>query len=118
MTLRLIKFVDQNYTFKSSYNEQNDPSQRRGGVVVDSTTGLAISPIDIDAKHDVSARLSIKLPLILRELGEVKAVTENRAAESSDYGALTTKSVRSDTSTITQRKPKRKSPFIFNHLFT
>jgi hypothetical protein len=112
LTLRLIRWLDQNYTFKSSYNEQNDPSQRRGGVVIDSTNGRAISPFDIDAKHDISARLSMKLPTILRELGQVKSIADGGSVSSkADEGNLEDL-LLSDSVAVIGRKSKRKSPFV------
>jgi len=69
-TLRLVQWLDQNYTFKASYNEVNDPTQRRSVSLIDSTTGRALAPFDVDTQNDLSARFSFKIPTLLRNLGK------------------------------------------------
>ena len=41
-SLRLISWLDQNYTFKANYEEQNDPAQRRGAAPIDSIQRPAV----------------------------------------------------------------------------
>ncbi len=68
--LQVVRWLDQNYTFESSYEENNDPSQRRTQSLVDSTNGMPIKTRDISTKNDVSARFSLKVPAILKGLGK------------------------------------------------
>ena len=40
-----LRWLDQNYTFKASYNEQNDPTQRRSTTLVDSVSDALLALI-------------------------------------------------------------------------
>ena len=116
LTLRFIRWLDQNYTFKSSYNEQNDPSQRRGGVVIDSTNGRSISPMDIDAKHDLSARLSFKLPTILRDFGQEDKKDGGGSDQSDTFQRNIEDALLADSIDVFEHKNKRRSPFVLKRL--
>ena len=70
LSLRLVSWLDQNYTFKTTYEEQNDPAQRRGVAPIDSISGLTFKTLDIDNRNDLSARLNFKIPTLLKTLGE------------------------------------------------
>ena len=69
-SLRLVSWLDQNYTFKANYGEQNDPTQRRGVAPIDSVSGLPFKTLDIDSRNDLSARLNFKIPTLLKNLGK------------------------------------------------
>ena len=69
-SLRLVSWLDQNYTFKANYGEQNDPAQRRGVAPIDSISGLPFKTLDIDSRNDLSARLNFKIPTLLKNLGK------------------------------------------------
>ena len=71
LSLRLVSWLDQNYTFKATYDEQNDPAQRRGVAPIDSISGLAFKTLDISNQNDLSARLNLKIPTLLKKLGQV-----------------------------------------------
>ena len=81
-SLRLISWLDQNYTFKANYGEQNDPAQRRGVAPIDSSSGLPFKTLDIDTRNDLSARLNLKIPTLLKNLG--KAPGQSRKAQRRD----------------------------------
>ena len=70
LSLRLVSWLDQNYTFKATYEEQNDPAQRRGVAPIDSISGLTFKTLDIRNQNDLSARLNLKIPTLLKNLGE------------------------------------------------
>ena len=65
-TPRLVRWLDQSYTFGANYEENSDPSQRRAQVVVDSTTGLPFKTRDVTTRNNLSARFNLKLPAILK----------------------------------------------------
>ena len=81
-SLRLVSWLDQNYTFKANYEEQNDPAQRRGVAPIDSISGLPFNTLDIDTRNDLSARLNLKIPTLLKNLG--KAPGQSRKAQQRD----------------------------------
>lgn len=66
---RLIKWLDQNYSFQANYEEINDPRARRVQVLIDTVTGLPIKTRDIGTKNNLSARLNLRIPAILQGLG-------------------------------------------------
>ncbi len=70
LSLRLVSWLDQNYTFKATYEEQNDPAQRRGVAPIDPISGLTFKTLDIRNQNDLSARLNLKIPTLLKNLGE------------------------------------------------
>jgi cell surface protein SprA len=119
-TLRLVQWLDQNYTFKASYNEVNDPTQRRSISLIDSTTGRALAPFNIDTQNDLSARFSLKIPTLLRNLGKAptakpadkKKTLEVDAGENTAAAQIAQGSI-ADTSVVQSR---RKSPFILRRL--
>ncbi len=115
-TLRLVQWLDQNYTFKASYNEQNDPTQRRSTTLVDSVSGRIIAPFDIDTQHDLSARFSVKVPTLLRGLGRSSASSKKREEPvEMDPGERSALGLSpSDTSDVPA--PRRRSPFILRRL--
>ncbi len=121
-TLRLVEWLDQNYTFKSSYNEQNDPSQRRSTSLVDSTTGRVVAPFNIDTQNDLSARFSVKVPTLLRNLGAAQQSGNERKErpvemDPGERAALgLAEEDRPDTAAQSQSSPKRRSPFILRRL--
>ncbi|NKB70423.1 MAG: hypothetical protein GKR89_25415 [Candidatus Latescibacteria bacterium] len=65
-TPRLVKWLDQNYTFSSTYEETNDPSQRRGQVLIDTTTGLPAPTRDATTNNSLSARGSLKVNTLFK----------------------------------------------------
>ena len=69
-SLRLVSWLDQNYTFKANYEEQNDPAQRRGVAPIDSISGLPFNTLEIRNQNDLSARLNFKIPTLLKSLGQ------------------------------------------------
>ena len=69
-SLRLVSWLDQNYTFKANYEEQNDPAQRRGAAPIDSISGLPFNTLEIRNQNDLSARLNFKIPTLLKNLGQ------------------------------------------------
>ena len=81
-SLRLISWLDQNYTFKANYEEQNDPAQRRGVAPIDSISGLPFKTFEIRNQNDLSARLNLKIPTLLKNLG--KSPGQSRKAQRSD----------------------------------
>ena len=82
LSLRLVSWLDQNYTFKATYDEQNDPAQRRGVAPIDSISGLAFKTLDISNQNDLSARLNLKIPTLLKNLG--KSPGQSRRAQRPD----------------------------------
>ena len=82
LSLRLVSWLDQNYTFKANYGEQNDPAQRRGVAPIDSVSGLPFKTLDIDNQNDLSARLNLKIPTLLKNLG--KSAGQSRKAQPRD----------------------------------
>ncbi len=68
--LRLVRWLDQNYTFDATYDESNDPTRRTLQVVIDSTTGGPLPTRDISTKNTLSAQLGLKLPTLLKGLGQ------------------------------------------------
>ena len=81
-SLRLVSWLDQNYTFKANYEEQNDPAQRRGVAPIDSISGLPFNTLEIRNQNDLSARLNLKIPTLLKNLG--KAPGQSRKAQQRD----------------------------------
>ncbi len=81
-SLRLVSWLDQNYTFKANYEEQNDPAQRRGVAPVDSISGLPFNPLEIRNQNDLSARLNFKISTLLKSLGQPPE--QNRKARPRD----------------------------------
>ena len=81
-SLRLVSWLDQNYTFKANYEEQNDPAQRRGVAPIDSISGLPFNTLEIRNQNDLSARLNFKIPTLLKNLG--KAPGQSRKAQQRD----------------------------------
>jgi len=73
-TLRFIKWLDQNYTFKANYEENSDPIKRRGLDPTDpdsfDKTGKVLQTRDITTKNDLSARLNLKVPTLLKSMGK------------------------------------------------
>ena len=69
LTLRLVKWLDQNYTFQANYEEIGDPRRRRAQALVDTLTGQPIRTRDITSKNTLSARVNIKLPQLLKSVG-------------------------------------------------
>ena len=65
-TPRLVKWLDQNYTFSSTYEETNDPSQRRGQANIDTTTGLPAPTRDASTNNSLSARGSFKINTLFK----------------------------------------------------
>ena len=81
-SLRLVSWLDQNYTFKANYEEQNDPAQRRGVAPIDSISGLPFNTLEIRNQNDLSARLNLKIPTLLKNLG--KSPGQSRKAQRRD----------------------------------
>lgn len=73
LNLRFLPWLDQNYTFTANYEEDSDPTTRRGGAAIDSVSGFAVRTIDITTKNDLSARYSLKLPTLLKRIGAERA---------------------------------------------
>ncbi len=118
-TLRLVQWLDQNYTFKANYNEQNDPTQRRSTSLVDSTTGRVLAAFDVDTQHDLSARFSLKIPSLLRDLG--KTATERPAPKKErpvemDEGERAALGLAPADSSGKEERSRRRSPFILRRL--
>ena len=82
LSLRLISWLDQNYTFKANYEEQNDPAQRRGVAPIDSIRGLPFETREIRSQNDLSVRFNLKIPTLLKSLG--KAPGQGRKAPRRD----------------------------------
>ena len=70
LSVRFIKWLDQTYTFKANYEENNDPAKRRTQAVIDSTTGSPIKTRDINTRNDLSARFNLKVPALLKSVGQ------------------------------------------------
>ncbi len=81
-SLRLVSWLDQNYTFKANYEEQNDPAQRRGAAPIDSISGLPFNTLEIRNQNDLSVRLNFKIPTLLKTLGQSPA--QSRKAQQRD----------------------------------
>ena len=81
-SLRLVSWLDQNYTFKANYDEQNDPAQRRVVAPIDTISGLPFNTREIRNQNDLSARLNLKIPTLLKNLG--KAPSRSRPAQRRD----------------------------------
>jgi hypothetical protein len=68
--MRFIKWLDQNYTFSATYEENSDPANRRAQTIIDSSTGDPIKTRDINTKNDLSARFNLKVPTLLKGIGK------------------------------------------------
>jgi len=66
---RLSKWLDQSYTFQAKFEENNDPRTRRAQAVVDSTTGQSIQSSDITTDNNLTARVTVRLPILLKTIG-------------------------------------------------
>ncbi|MFT5086789.1 MAG: cell surface protein SprA [Planctomycetota bacterium] len=119
-TLRLVQWLDQNYTFKASYNEINDPTQRRNVSLIDSTSGRALAPFDVDTQNDLSARFSLKIPTLLRSLGKASTAKPNKKKRllEMDEGEETAaaKVAQGSLPDTAAAISRRKSPFILRRL--
>jgi hypothetical protein len=116
-SLRLIQWLDQNYTFKANYSESNDPAQRRGVAPIDTTSGAPFKTLDIDTRNDLSMRFNIKVPLLLKNLGKSsaqgrKTKKKQEIVEDEGNGPPATEA----TEKATQTEQQRKSPFILRRL--
>ncbi|MEW6755739.1 MAG: cell surface protein SprA, partial [Candidatus Latescibacterota bacterium] len=69
LNLRFLRWLDQNYTFKATYDEDSDPTSRRVQAIVDTTTGRSLRTLDVDSRNDLSARYSLKVPQVLKAIG-------------------------------------------------
>jgi hypothetical protein len=121
-SLRLVKWLDQNYTFKANYEEQNDPAQRRGSAPIDSTTGAPFKTLDINTQNDLSMRFNLKIPVLLRSLGnpssrsrKVEKKREIEVDEGERIGALQP-SIGEEAGEEKPKDQQRKSPFILKRL--
>ncbi len=117
-TLRLVRWLDQNYTFKASYEESNDPSQRRNASLVDSTTGRSLQPLDVNTQNDLSARFSLKIPTLLKSLAKTptRKVDPKRKIVEMDEGERTAAAQLAKIDTAQAKTSKRKSPFVLRRL--
>ena len=70
LTLRVVRWFDQSYTYQANFEEINDPRRRRAQAVFDSLTGRPIQTRDVTTKSNTSANVSLKLPLVLKSLGK------------------------------------------------
>jgi hypothetical protein len=78
---RLIKWLDQNYSFQAHYEETNDPRRRRVQAVIDTVTGLPVKTRDINTKTNLSARFNLRVPAILQDLGAQGVKRAKRARQ-------------------------------------
>ncbi|HIL10550.1 MAG TPA: cell surface protein SprA [Candidatus Latescibacteria bacterium] len=117
-SLRLVQWLDQNYTFKANYVEQNDPAQRRGSAPIDSTTGAPFKTFDIDTKNDLSMRFNFKLPQLLKRLGKSSAqgrkAKKKKVSETDE--AERPPALEAATGEAEAEPQKRNSPFILRRL--
>jgi len=70
LTPRFTNWVDQNYSWQSTYDEDSDPRNRRASSVTDSVTGATIRTRDVTTKNDLNARWNVKLPVLLKAIGK------------------------------------------------
>ena len=103
-SLRLVSWLDQNYTFKANYEEQNDPAQRRGVAPIDSISGLPFKTLDIRNQNDLSARLNLKISTLLKNLG--KSPGQSRKAQRRDEDAPTSKEGQAEQEKKQPEPPK------------
>lgn len=116
-SLRLVQWLDQNYTFKANYEEQNDPAQRRGAAPIDSTTGAPFKTLDIRTQNDLSMRFNLKIPTLLKSLGKSSGQSRKRKrAIEVDEGERTGALEKPAGEEAEAVEPKRKSPFILRRL--
>ena len=117
-SLRLVQWLDQNYTFKANYVEQNDPAQRRGSAPIDSTTGAPFKTLDIDTKNDLSMRFNFKLPLLLKSLGKSTAQggKVKKKIKSETEEAERTPALQPAAGEAKAEPQNRNSPFILRRL--
>ncbi len=66
---RLLKWLDQNYSFQANYEEINDPRRRTVQAIFDTITGLPIKTRDVSTKTNLSARYNLRIQSILQSLG-------------------------------------------------
>ena len=110
VTLRWIRWLDQQYTFEASYNENSDPTQRRAQVLIDSTSGLPVKPLDIDTKNSLSTRFNLKLPMLLKSFAGKKRTTVKPTKKRQEETA--TKELEADGEKPEAEPPKEPSqPF-------
>ena len=81
--LRLVRWLEQNYTFQANYDELNDPSRRTVRVAIDTTTGAPLATRDINTKNNLSAKFNLKLPAFLKSIGQPG---KGQKSESKDAG--------------------------------
>ena len=69
--LRLVRWLDPTFTFQADYQEDSDPRRRQQASLVDTTGGLnrVIQTLDTNTKNTLSARVSLRLPDVLKLLG-------------------------------------------------
>ncbi len=113
-TPRLVRWLDQSYTFGANYEENSDPAQRRAQVVVDSTSGLPFKTRDVSTRNNLSARFNLKLPVILKSFTGSSASSKsgNRAARNKDRETGKEDEVAAEGQ---DRKPRR--PFFLWRFF-
>ena len=86
LTLRWVKWLDQSYTFQANYDENSDPRARRTSASIDSS-GRPIPTRDITTKNSASARLNLRLPNLLKQIGaKATAAPRGRAVDDSTAG--------------------------------
>ena len=113
-TPRLVRWLDQSYTFGANYEENSDPTQRRAQVVVDSTTGLPFKTRDVTTRNNLSARFNLKLPAILKSFAGSSGSSKGgrRVAGSREGGT----GENGDTATADETRVQR-GPFFLWRLF-
>ena len=112
VTLRWIRWLDQQYTFEASYNENSDPTQRRAQVLIDSTSGLPVKPLDIDTKNSLSTRFNLKLPMLLKSFGGTKRATVKPTKKRQDE--TTAKKPVADGEKPEAESPKKTLPAVLS----
>ena len=116
-SLRLVQWLDQNYTFKANYVEQNDPAQRRGSAPIDSTTGAPFKTLDIDTQNDLSMRFNLKIPMLLKSLGKPSSQSRKTTkVKEPEIDAAERPPALQPTEEEANTEQQRKSPFILRRL--
>ena len=117
VTLRWLRWLDQQYTFESTYNENSNPTQRRAQVLIDSTSGLPIKPLDIDTKNNLSTRFNLKLPMLLKSVGGNKKTVIKKRPQRPAKQAVKTSTKLKEEETEQEHRSEPIAPFFLWRTF-